>query len=149
MRLSRIPERFVGVAGEASVVLLCLFAPAQVALLVARKLGQPTVAAQEMLMAFAVPAVLFAVPFALIAGRHVRVDALDWPGTRRLGALFAFALGAALVWWGGPYAWASYLAGEGSYEASGFAWRWAAKASLPAFGVLLALAAAVSLLRRA
>lgn len=148
MRGVRIVETVVAAAGLFAAWSLVAIALAQVAILLARKAGVATVAAQEAVMVLAVPAVLLAIPWALQRERHVAVDLFAGPRARTVGALLALLLGLALLWFAAPYAWSSFAAGEGSYEAGGIGWRWLAKAALPVFALLLAAQALVSFLRR-
>ena len=153
MRLAeRIGERLVGqlVAGAGRLAAAALLAVAlgQTAILVARKAGFATVAAQETVMALAVPAVLLAIPWALLEGRHVAVDLFAGRVAARIGLVLALVLGLALLWLAIPYAYASWAVGEGSADLMGRGYRWVAKAVLPLFAALLSLGAALLLLAR-
>ena len=144
----RALDAIVRLAGLLAASSLAAVALGQAGVLVARKAGLATVWAQEAVMALAVPAVLLAVPWALREGAHVAVDAFGTrPVAARLGTVLALVLGLAVLWLAAPYALAAWRAGEGSFELSGFGYRWAPKAVLPLFGLVLALAAAGRLAR--
>ena len=143
----RLGERLVAGFGHLAAAALLVAALGQTAILVARKAGFATVAAQEIVMALAVPAVLFAIPWALLEARHVAVDIFAGRTAARVGLVLALVLGLTLLWLSFPYAYASWSVGEGSADLLGTGWRWVAKAVLPLFAALLALQAALSLLR--
>ena len=134
--------------GRLGAALLLLTAIAQVAVLLARKLGFATVAAQEAVVTAGVFAVLLAIPWALRYERHVAVDIFASRSSRRVGCGLAVLLGVGFVVLAMPYAWSAFLADEGSYEAGGIGWRWVGKAALPLFAALLAAQALASLVRR-
>ncbi|MGH1484562.1 MAG: TRAP transporter small permease subunit [Geminicoccales bacterium] len=111
--------------------------------------------AQELEWHFFFAGVTFALGYAYLKDKHVRIDILRErlsPRTRLwieriflLTIMIPFAL--VIIWFGGRMAWLSYVQGEGSRAALGLPYRWIVKATLPIGAFLLLLASTYRLLR--
>jgi len=112
---------------------------------------------QELEWHFFFAGVTFALGYAYLKDKHVRIDILREhvsPRTRLwierillVTVMIPFAL--VIIWFGGRMTWLSYVQGEGSRAALGLPYRWIVKATLPIGAVLLFLACLCRLLRPA
>ncbi|MEZ5936233.1 MAG: TRAP transporter small permease subunit [Alphaproteobacteria bacterium] len=111
--------------------------------------------AQELEWHFFFAGVTFALGYAYLKDKHVRIDILRErlsPRTRLwiertflLTIMIPFAL--VIIWFGGRMTWLSYAQGEGSRAALGLPYRWLVKATLPIGAFLLLLACFYRLFR--
>ena len=111
--------------------------------------------AQELEWHFFFAGVTFALGYAYLKDKHVRIDILREhlsPRSKRwierfflLTIMIPFAL--VIIWFGGRMTWLSYIQGEGSRAALGLPYRWIVKATLPIGAFLLLLVCFYRLLR--
>jgi len=149
-------ERLGAFVRAVGIVAACVLIPAQILVSLSYLVGRrifnvPVTPLQELEWHFFFTLVFLTLGAALLADRHVRIDILR----ARLGerarayieiAGFVFALlpaAASLIYFGGQFAWESYLTGENSRAALGLPWRWIVKSMIPVGGLLLLAAGLV------